>query len=38
MPHATTPDGHRELWNFIALVEAGKWTPGHPVVPGASPL
>jgi len=31
------PDAfNRELWNFIALVEAGKWTPGHAMAPGAS--
>jgi len=26
---------NRELWNFLALVEAGKWTPGHAPAPGA---
>jgi len=31
------PDAfNRELWNFITLAEAGKWTPGHPVAAGAS--
>jgi hypothetical protein len=25
---------NRELWNFLALVEAGKWTPGQVVAPG----
>jgi pimeloyl-ACP methyl ester carboxylesterase len=29
---------NRELWNFLALVEAGKWTPGHAMAPGASLL
>jgi pimeloyl-ACP methyl ester carboxylesterase len=29
---------NRELWNFLALVEAGKWTPGHAVPPGTSLL
>jgi 3-oxoadipate enol-lactonase len=33
------PDAfNREVWNFIALVEAGKWTPGHPAAIGASPV
>jgi pimeloyl-ACP methyl ester carboxylesterase len=27
---------NRELWNFLTLVEAGKWTPGHAMAPGAS--
>ena len=31
------PDAfNREVWNFIALVEAGKWTPGDPAALGAS--
>ncbi|UYN93483.1 MAG: alpha/beta hydrolase [Enhydrobacter sp.] len=31
------PDAfNRELWNFLALAEAGKWTPGHAMAPGAS--
>jgi hypothetical protein len=31
------PDAfNREVWNFIALAEAGKWTPGHPMAAGAS--
>ncbi len=31
------PDAfNRELWNFIALAEAGKWTPRQPVAKGAS--
>ena len=31
------PDAfNRELWNFIALAEAGKWTPRQPVAEGAS--
>jgi pimeloyl-ACP methyl ester carboxylesterase len=31
------PDAfNRELWNFIALVEAGKWIPGQHMAPGAS--
>lgn len=31
------PDSfNREVWNFIALVEAGKWTPGDPAAIGAS--
>jgi pimeloyl-ACP methyl ester carboxylesterase len=29
---------NRELWNFLALVEAGKWTPGQAMAPGASLL
>lgn len=29
---------NREVWNFIALVEAGSWTPGHPAAIGASPV
>lgn len=33
------PDAfNREVWNFIALAEAGKWTPGHPAASGASPI
>jgi pimeloyl-ACP methyl ester carboxylesterase len=25
------PDAfNRELWNFVTLAEAGRWTPGHP--------
>ena len=33
------PDAfNREVWNFIALVEAGSWTPGHPAAIGASPV
>ena len=33
------PDAfNRELWNFIALAEADKWTPGHPAAAGASPV
>lgn len=33
------PDAfNREVWNFIALAEAGKWTPGHPEAIGASPV
>ncbi len=33
------PDAfNREVWNFIALAEAGKWTPGHPAAIGASPV
>lgn len=33
------PDAfNREVWNFIALTEAGKWTPGHPEAIGASPV
>jgi 3-oxoadipate enol-lactonase len=27
---------NRELWNFITLSEAGKWTPGHAMAAGAS--
>ena len=27
---------NRELWNFITLAEAGKWTPGHAMAAGAS--
>ncbi|MFO1082605.1 MAG: alpha/beta hydrolase [Reyranellaceae bacterium] len=31
------PDAfNRELWNFLVLVEAGKWTPALPVDPGAA--
>jgi len=31
------PDAfNRELWNFLALVEAGKWTPAAPVDQGAA--
>ena len=31
------PDAfNRELWNFLVLVEAGKWTPRQPVAKGAS--
>jgi 3-oxoadipate enol-lactonase len=31
------PDAfNREVWNFIALVEAGKWTPADPASIGAS--
>ena len=31
------PDAfNRELWNFIALAEAGKWTPSHRMPPEAS--
>lgn len=33
------PDAfNREVWNFITLAEAGKWTPGHPEAIGASPV
>ena len=33
------PDAvNRDVWNCIALVEAGKWTPGHPAAIGASPV
>ena len=33
------PDAfNREVWNFITLAEAGKWTPGHPAAIGASPI
>lgn len=33
------PDAfNRELWNFITLAEAGKWTPGQPAAIGASPV
>ncbi|MDP2331167.1 MAG: alpha/beta hydrolase [Reyranella sp.] len=33
------PDAfNREVWNFIVLAEAGKWTPGHPEAIGASPV
>jgi 3-oxoadipate enol-lactonase len=27
---------NRTVWDFIALAEAGKWTPAHPVAVGAS--
>ena len=31
------PDAfNRELWNFLVLAEAGKWTPRQPVAKGAS--
>lgn len=31
------PDAfNRELWNFLALAEAGKWTPAQPVAKGTS--
>jgi len=31
------PDAfNREVWNFIALAEAGKWMPGQHMAPGAS--
>jgi 3-oxoadipate enol-lactonase len=31
------PDAfNREVWNFITLAEAGKWTPGHPMAANAS--
>ena len=31
------PDAfNRELWNFLALAEAGKWTPGGSMAGGAS--
>jgi 3-oxoadipate enol-lactonase len=31
------PDAfNREVWNFITLAEAGKWTPAHPMAAGAS--
>jgi 3-oxoadipate enol-lactonase len=31
------PDAfNRELWNFITLAEAGKWTQGHPMAANAS--
>ena len=31
------PDAfNREVWNFITLAEAGRWTPGHPMAAGAS--
>jgi pimeloyl-ACP methyl ester carboxylesterase len=31
------PDAfNREVWNVIALAEAGKWTPGHPAAKTAS--
>jgi len=31
------PDAfNREVWNFIALAEAGKWLPAQPVHPDAS--
>ena len=31
------PDAfNREVWNFITLAEAGRWTPSHPMAAGAS--
>ena len=31
------PDAfNREVWNFITLAEAGRWTPSHPMASGAS--
>ena len=31
------PDAfNREVWNFLVLVEAGKWTPAEPVAKDAS--
>jgi hypothetical protein len=31
------PDAfNREVWNFLVLAEAGKWTPAQPMAKGAS--
>jgi pimeloyl-ACP methyl ester carboxylesterase len=37
MVNIEEPDAfNRELWNFLVLAEAGKWTPAQPMAEGAS--